>query len=311
MREKDFLRLNDLVIAKYNVRAVSGDLTTLKDDIKKRGIINPLTVKKVGNKYEVIAGSRRFLAAKELELETVPVIIVEMTDLEALQLSYKENQERQNLQPEDEIKAYELAIEELNKESLANVRVGQISVYGASVAQKCADFFGVTVHTVYTRLNQGRILKVLEKGGLHVKRKERWDKPTQNALSYRQADKLSAAFDSQRTRHILPTAGLSEEEIDNKKIELAKIIAPLPWPKTKRVLDEFRRNPLQPLDQILGKTKVPKVKILYLSEDNIQKLEKLRQEKNLKDLNEVLSFLFDVEKQSKDYFRSFLRRRKS
>lgn len=80
-------------------------LEQLKTSIKKHGILEPLLVRPLsgsGNQYELVAGERRFRAAQALNLDTVPVIIRELTDEESLSLSLVENLAREDLNPVEE-----------------------------------------------------------------------------------------------------------------------------------------------------------------------------------------------------------------
>lgn len=82
--------------------------------IQEKGLIQPIIVRKVGDDYELIAGERRLRAAKALGFEKIPVIIKEVSDEEALELSLIENIQRENLNPIEEAKAYERLISVFN-----------------------------------------------------------------------------------------------------------------------------------------------------------------------------------------------------
>lgn len=82
-------------------------LTELVESIREQGIIQPLIVRKVGEKYELIAGERRWRAATELKLTEAPVIVRKATDREVLELALIENLQREDLNPIEEAAAYE------------------------------------------------------------------------------------------------------------------------------------------------------------------------------------------------------------
>lgn len=97
-------------------------LKELSESIKDKGIIEPLIVRPTGEGYEIIAGHRRFLAAKEAGLKEVPCIIKEISEEEAAELSLIENIQREDLNPVEEayaidklIKKYNLTHEEVAK----------------------------------------------------------------------------------------------------------------------------------------------------------------------------------------------------
>ncbi|MGI8891243.1 MAG: ParB/RepB/Spo0J family partition protein [Chthoniobacterales bacterium] len=81
-------------------------LAELVDSIRQRGIIQPLIVRPVDSQFELIAGERRWRAAKEVGLEEAPVIVRQATDLEVLELSLIENLQRADLNPIEEAQAY-------------------------------------------------------------------------------------------------------------------------------------------------------------------------------------------------------------
>ncbi|MEK9151247.1 MAG: ParB/RepB/Spo0J family partition protein [Patescibacteria group bacterium] len=81
-------------------------LDELAQSIREHGILQPLVVSRVGDNYEIIAGERRFQAAKRLGLETVPVVVRSATEQEKLELAIIENIQRHNLNPIEEAKAY-------------------------------------------------------------------------------------------------------------------------------------------------------------------------------------------------------------
>lgn len=81
-------------------------LAELVESIRQHGIIQPLVVRNVGGKHELIAGERRWRAAEEAGLARVPIITRTATDLEVLELSLIENLQRADLNPIEEARAY-------------------------------------------------------------------------------------------------------------------------------------------------------------------------------------------------------------
>ena len=86
----------------------------LKQSILEYGIIQPLVVRKGIKGYEIVAGERRFRAAKEAGLSTVPVIVKELTDPKMMEIALLENLQRENLTPIEEANAYANLMQELN-----------------------------------------------------------------------------------------------------------------------------------------------------------------------------------------------------
>lgn len=81
-------------------------LEELIDSIRQRGIIQPLIVRPMSGQFELIAGERRWRAAKELGLSEAPAIVRQASDLEVLELSLIENLQRADLNPIEEAQAY-------------------------------------------------------------------------------------------------------------------------------------------------------------------------------------------------------------
>lgn len=89
-------------------------LQELSDSIKQFGIIQPLIVQDRKDHYEIIAGERRWRAAKKAGLKEVPVIIKNYTDQEIVEISIIENIQREDLNPIEEALAYKRLLEEFN-----------------------------------------------------------------------------------------------------------------------------------------------------------------------------------------------------
>lgn len=97
----------DLILVKNQVREEFEDeenpLSELADDIKQRGILQPILVRPVqGGKYELVAGERRFRAAKLAGLKAIPAFVKSMTDEEAAEAQFIENIRRKNLTLQEE-----------------------------------------------------------------------------------------------------------------------------------------------------------------------------------------------------------------
>lgn len=89
-------------------------LEELAESIKLHGIIQPIVVRKNGNTYEIIAGERRWRAARIAGLTEVPVIIRDYSEQETYEVALIENIQRQNLNPIEEAVAYQKLIDEYN-----------------------------------------------------------------------------------------------------------------------------------------------------------------------------------------------------
>lgn len=81
-------------------------ISLLADSIKQHGILQPLLVRAYGTGYQIVAGERRWRAARMLGMSEVPVQIRQLTDLEAMQIALIENLQRENLNPIEEAQGY-------------------------------------------------------------------------------------------------------------------------------------------------------------------------------------------------------------
>ena len=86
-------------------------ISALADSIKQHGILQPLLVRPYGSSYQIVAGERRWRAARMLGLSEVPVQIRELSDAETMQIALIENLQRENLNPIEEAKGYSELIE--------------------------------------------------------------------------------------------------------------------------------------------------------------------------------------------------------
>jgi len=120
--------LNEVVPSPLQPRKefVTEQLSELMESIREHGIIQPLIVRMVDGKCELIAGERRWRASRELGLKEVPVIVRTASDRDVLELALIENLQRENLNPIEEAQAYDRLAQEFNmrQEDIAK-RVGK------------------------------------------------------------------------------------------------------------------------------------------------------------------------------------------
>ena len=91
------------------------ELTELSDSIRERGIIQPIVVRARGaDNFEIIAGERRWRAAQRANLHEVPIVVLDVTDGEALELAIIENVQRSDLNPLEEASGYQSLANEFN-----------------------------------------------------------------------------------------------------------------------------------------------------------------------------------------------------
>jgi ParB family chromosome partitioning protein len=107
-----------------------GSLEGLADSIRTHGVVQPLLVRRQGERYELIAGERRWRAARLAGLAKVPIVVKDVPDRDLLEIALIENIQRENLNPIEEAQAYQRLIENvgLTQEALA-ARVGRDRSY--------------------------------------------------------------------------------------------------------------------------------------------------------------------------------------
>ena len=114
VREPLMVRLSEVEPNREQPRKVFAEegLNQLAESIKVHGVIQPLIVQKRDHSYEIIAGERRWRAARMAGLKEVPVVIKDYTDKEILEVSLIENIQREDLNPVEEAKAYQRLLTE-------------------------------------------------------------------------------------------------------------------------------------------------------------------------------------------------------
>ena len=133
----------------YQVREDAA-MDELTESIRVHGVLSPLLARPKGDGYELVSGHRRRLAAQKLRLPTVPVLVREMTDDEAVILMVDSNLQRENLLPSEKAFAYKMKLEAMKHQGKATS--GQL-VQKLSV-EKVADEANENYKTVqrYIRL---------------------------------------------------------------------------------------------------------------------------------------------------------------
>lgn len=126
-----------LYVSNCNVRkTLEGDdddtnISDLANDIRTNGLINPITVRKMDNKYEIIAGQRRYLACKMLKKDFISCSIVDVSSQKAEELSLVENVQRNPMTNSDKVKIYSKLYEIYNKDInkvVSTVNISRVTI---------------------------------------------------------------------------------------------------------------------------------------------------------------------------------------
>lgn len=148
------------------------ELAELAESIKRHGVLQPLLVQKKGTFYELIAGERRWRAAKLAGLREVPVVLREYSRQESMEIALIENVQRSDLNPIEEGRAYQRLIQEfgLKQEEIAErVAKNRTTITNAMRLLKLDEAIqDMVIHNVISG-GHGRALLALEDNGLQLK----------------------------------------------------------------------------------------------------------------------------------------------
>ena len=117
--ETNKVLIKDLIRNKFQPRRqfAKESLEELTNSIKEQGVIQPIVVrpnKSSEEKYEIIAGERRWLAAQNAGLHEIPVVILNVDDVKSLEFAIVENVQRQDLNPIEEARGYQRLVDDFN-----------------------------------------------------------------------------------------------------------------------------------------------------------------------------------------------------
>lgn len=192
--EKDFtyLPLGKIRSGKYQPRReiIGKELEELSQSIKEKGFIQPIVVRKIGvDEYEIVAGGRRYSAAKLLNLKEIPVMIKDLDDKDTLVVAIVENLQRKNLNPIEEAEAFkrlmwefEFALEDIaivvgkDKTTVANMlRLLKLPDEIKEALRKgiLTRSQGRTILGAEKKEDQEKIFKMILNGGVSVRELER------------------------------------------------------------------------------------------------------------------------------------------
>ena len=134
-------------------RFAEANLEELTQSIRTNGVVQPIVLRSVGGRYQIVAGERRWRASQRAGLRRIPAVVKEVSDEKLLELALVENIQRQELNPIEEAKAYRKLIDTLGlTQEVVAERVGK-------------DRTVVTTSMRLLRL-PGEIQRVIEEGGL-------------------------------------------------------------------------------------------------------------------------------------------------
>lgn len=224
----------------------------LSESIKQHGIIQPLIVKQDGENYIIVAGERRWRAAKLIGIKEIPVIIMNLTDKEVLEVSLIENIQREDLNPIEEAIAYKKLLSDFNitQEELSK-RMGKSRTAITNVIRLTNLDSRVQQYLIEGILSEGhgRTLLGIENGDLQY---ELAQKAIDEQMSVRELEKTVKNFSQEKN-----------DVVERKTKELN--------PYYKDVKDRLQGHFGTKVNLSNNKNK-GKIEIEYYSEEDLQRI---------------------------------------
>lgn len=248
--------VNDIIPNRNQPRERFSDeaMEDLKKSIAENGILEPPIVRRKGDYYELIAGERRFRAAKELHFETIEVILMDIdSEDKMLVLSLVENIQRENLNAIEEAKACRAIMERMNitQEELAGI-------VGKSRS---------TVANTLRLLNLSEEVRAMVEDGLLAPGSARALVPVQDRqLQYKLAQRIAKDSLSARKAEALVRKALQDRESEKQSVELS--------PYLKAVCDDMRRV-FGTEVKMKGSDTKGRIEISYYSQNDLERIMEL------------------------------------
>jgi ParB family chromosome partitioning protein len=166
----------------------------LADSIKKVGVLQPIIVRPLGDEYQIIAGERRWRAAKAAGLERVPVRILASTEIESLELALIENLQREDLNPIEEARGYRKLLNEyqMTQSELADkVSKSRSTITNALRLLDLPEEVQEMVHTGRLSAGHARAILAVPDEGARLRLAQ---KTTAEGLSVREVENLARLY---------------------------------------------------------------------------------------------------------------------
>ena len=235
------------------------ELSQLTESVRQYGVLQPLLVKKEGEKFRIIAGERRYRAAKEAGLKEIPVVVRDYTSQQAAEVSIIENVQRADLNPMEEAMAYQMLIDDygLKQEEIAGkVSKNRTTITNALRLLKLSDKVRQMVAQGSLSAGHARTLVPVEDEEIqYALAKEVIDKQ----LSVRETERLvkqSARKKPERKNKIEPDYSIYYREYEDKMKEIlgTKVhINRRDKNKGRIEIDYYSQNELERIMELLSK----------------------------------------------------------
>lgn len=242
-----YLYLDDIIPNRFQPREVFDEraLKELAVSIKEHGVIQPIIVRNVNGKYEIIAGERRYKASAMAGLTKIPAIIRNLDDKESSKVALLENLQRRNLNPIEEARTYQkiLEIDQMTQEELAKTMgksqsavANKIRLLGLSdevqtalLKEQISERHARTLLNIPDKKKQTEMLKRVINEKMTVRQleqeikdmypKEKGEPMNNQAMNISSSPITSTSFVN--SSPLIPTAALPEDTSDYGKIKIA------------------------------------------------------------------------------------------
>lgn len=242
-----YLYLDDIIPNRFQPREVFDEraLKELAVSIKEHGVIQPIIVRNVNGKYEIIAGERRYKASAMAGLTKIPAIIRNLDDKESSKVALLENLQRRNLNPIEEARTYQkiLEIDQMTQEELAKTMgksqsavANKIRLLGLSdevqtalLKEQISERHARTLLNIPDKKKQNEMLKRVINEKMTVRQleqeikdmypKEKGESMNSQAMNMSSSPITSTSFVN--SSPLIPTAALPEDTSDYGKIKIA------------------------------------------------------------------------------------------
>lgn len=191
-------------------------ISTLADSIRDHGMLQPIVVRPLETGgYQIVAGERRWRAARMLGLDEVPVIIKQLSDSETMQIAIIENLQRENLNPVEEASGFNELIE---KFGMTQEQVGKMVGKSRSAVANSIRLLGLPKR-VLTMLENGELSSGHAKALLGFDDEEMLlaiaNKASEGSMTVRQVEKLA-----QKSAEAKENSGKTDKQIDSYFVEM-------------------------------------------------------------------------------------------
>lgn len=242
------------------------DLQELSTSIKEHGVIQPIIVRKVGDKYEIVAGERRFRASQLAGQTTIPAIVRNIDDKEAAKVALLENLQRKNLTSIEEARTYQtiLKLDNLTQEELAKT----LGKSQSAIANKLRllnlipEVQDALLHEKISERHARSLLNIEDP----VKQKELLEKIILQRMTVKQLDDEIAIITGKVNTNIYP-----EEEVPVRPVEVPNFVNEVKEPVVEPKV-------VAPVNQEPEKKSVNKNIFANLRKDDIEQVEQKQNE---------------------------------